>query len=306
MTSSPASREMGVPHWTDIDWTPSIANRVINGLRLQYLDYGTGPAVVLLHGMASSWQWWLENIPALSQRHRVIAVDLPGFGESEPLPAPAEMATHARTVLDLLIDLGIESATVSGHSMGGLVAIEMFKADPRRTCSLILVDSGGVPMSEQRLAVILVVLRLCSAILRRRFVRRALATKMWVRRVALGAAFRDPRVMSPELAAVTMPVFGGPGSVDAIPAAARSVHTTVPESITCPVLLVWGGHDVVVPPSSAHQMHDKLRDCELAVFSGSGHSPMVELPDQFNDLALKFLATRNGDRRSVNKKPQVS
>ncbi|WP_139043301.1 alpha/beta fold hydrolase [Mycobacterium lentiflavum] len=290
MTSSPPGGQKAVPHWTDIDWAPSIASRVINGLRLQYLDYGAGPAVVLLHGMASSWQWWLENIPALAQQHRVIAVDLPGFGQSDPLPAPAEMATHARTVLDLLTELGIESATVSGHSMGGLVAIEMFKADPRRTSNLILVDSGGVPMSERRLAVILVVLRLCSAFLRRRFVRHALATRMWVRQIALRAAFRDPRAMSPELAAMTMPAFGGPGSVDAIPAAARSVHATVPESITCPVLLVWGEHDVVVPPSCAHQMHDKLPDCELAVFSGVGHSPMVELPDRFNDLALNFLA----------------
>jgi len=295
VTSSTPSRETDVPHWTAIDWGPSIANRVINGLRLHYLDYGTGPAIVLLHGMASSWQWWLENIPALAQEHRVIAVDLPGFGDSEPLPAPAEMATHARTLLDLLTQLGIESATFAGHSMGGLVAIEMFKADPRRARNLILVDSGGVPMSERRLAVILVVLRLCSAILRRRFVRRALATRIWVRRIALRAALRDPRVMSPELAAVTMPVFGGPGSVDAIPSAARSVHATVPESITCPVLLVWGEHDVVVPALGAQQMHDKLPDSELTVFPGSGHTPMVEFPDQFNDLALRFLAGRNGD-----------
>lgn len=299
VTSSPSSRETDVPHWTAIDWAPSIADRVINGLRIRYLDYGSGPAVVLLHGFASSWHWWLENIPALARQHRIIAVDLPGFGHSEPLPAPAEMATHARTVLDLLADLGIESATASGHSMGGLVAMEMYVADPKRVRSLILVDSGGVPMSERRLAVILVVLRLCSAVLRRRFVRRALATRMWVRRIALGAAFRDPRVMSPELAVQTMPVFGGPGSVDAIPAAARSVHATVPESITCPVLLVWGEHDAVVPPSNAQQMHDKLPDCELAVFPGAGHTPMVEFPERFNDLALRFLAARNGDQEAV-------
>jgi pimeloyl-ACP methyl ester carboxylesterase len=272
---------------------------VINGLRVRYLDYGAGPPLVLLHGMASSWQWWLENIPALAQQHRIIAVDLPGFGQSEPLPAPAEMATHARTVLDLLTELHIESATVSGHSMGGLVAIEMFVADPKRVRNLILVDSGGVPMSERRLAVILIGLRVCTAILRRRFVRRALATRMCVRRIALRAAFRDPRVMSPELAAQTMPVFAGPGSVDAIPAAARSVHATVPESITCPVLLVWGEHDAIVPPSSAHQMHDKLPDSELAVLPGAGHSPMVEFPNRFNDLALKFLAVRSGDQEAV-------
>ncbi len=277
---------------------PSNANRLINDLQVHYLDYGTGPAVVLLHGMAASWQWWLENIPALARQHRVIAVDLPGFGQSEPLPAPAEMATHARTVLDLLTQIGIESATVSGHSMGGLVAIEMFVADPRRVRNLILVDSGGVPMSERRLGVIPVGLRICTAILRRRFIRRALATKPWVRRLALRAAFRDPRAMSPALAASTMPFFGGPGSVDAVAAAGRAVHATVPESITCPVLLVWGEHDAIAPPWCAQQMHDRLPDSELVVLADAGHSPMVEFPDQFNDLALRFITARNGDRGS--------
>src|ERR1700741_2212999 len=181
VTSSLPSQEAHVPHWTDIDGGPSIANRVINDLRVRYLDYGSGPAVVLLHGMAASWQWWLENIPTLAQHHRGIAVDLPGFGQSEPLPAPAEMTTHARTVLDLLAQLDIESATVSGHSMGGLVAIEMFVADPRRVQNLIRVDSGGVPMPERRLAVVLVLLRICAGILRGRFIRRAMATKPWVR-----------------------------------------------------------------------------------------------------------------------------
>jgi pimeloyl-ACP methyl ester carboxylesterase len=299
MALSPPSREANAPHWTEIDWGPSIANRLINDLRVRYLDYGSGPALVLLHGMAASWHWWLENIPALAQHHRVIAVDLPGFGHSEPLPAPAEMATHARTVLDLLAQLGIESATVSGHSMGGLVALEMFIADPRRVRNLILIDSGGVPMPERRLAVVLVVLRMGSAVLRRRFVRRALATKPRVRRLALRAAFRDPRVMSPELAAETMPLFGGGGFVDAVAAAGRAVHATVPEAITCPVLLVWGERDVIAPPRCAQQMHDRLPDSELVVFGGSGHTPMIEFPDQFNDLALRFIAARNGDNRGV-------
>jgi pimeloyl-ACP methyl ester carboxylesterase len=293
VTSALPSREAYLPHWTEIDWAPAIGDRWIDNRRIRYLDYGAGPAVVLLHGMAASWHWWLENIPALAQQHRVIAVDLPGFGQSDPLPAPAEMGTHARVVLDLLTELGIESATVSGHSMGGLVAIGMFTTQPQRVRSLILVDAGGVPMSERRLAVILVGLRICVGILRRRFVRRALATKPWVRRLALRGAFRDPDVMSPELAALTMPLFGGPGSVDAVAAAGRAVNGTVPESITCPVLLVWGEHDAIVPPSCAHQMHDRLPDCELAVFTGSGHSPMIEFPNRFNALALSFINSLN-------------
>jgi pimeloyl-ACP methyl ester carboxylesterase len=304
VTSPLRSQDAQVPQWTDIDWGPSITNRLINDLRLRYLDCGSGPALVLLHGMAASWQWWLENIPALAQHHRVIAVDLPGFGQSEPLPAPAEMATHARTVLDLLAQLDIESATVSGHSMGGLVAIEMFIADPRRVRNLILVDSGGVPMSERRLAVVLVLLRICAGILRRRFIRRAMATKPWVRRPALRAAFNDPRVMSPELAAKTMPSFGGPGFVDAVAAAGRAVRATVPEAITCPVLLMWGERDVIAPAWCAQQMHDRLPDSELVVIAGAGHTPMIEFPDQFNDLALRFMAARNGDYSGVRRRTE--
>jgi pimeloyl-ACP methyl ester carboxylesterase len=298
VTSPLPSQEEHVPHWTDIDWRPSIANRLINNRQVRYVDHGSGPAVVLLHGMAASWHWWLENIPALARHHRVIAVDLPGFGDSEPLPAPAEITTHARTVLDLLAQLNIESATVSGHSMGGLVALEMFVADPRRVRNLILVDSGGVPMSERRLAVVLAVLRMGSAVLRRRFIRTALATKPWVRRLALRVAFRDPRAMSAELAAKTMPLFGGPGFVDAVAAAGRAVHATVPEAITCPVLLMWGERDVIAPPRCAKQMHDRLPDSELAVLAGAGHTPMIEFPRQFNDLALRFIAARGGGPRS--------
>ncbi|BDB44056.1 MULTISPECIES: alpha/beta fold hydrolase [Mycobacterium] len=299
MTAPLSSAAGRVPHWTDIDWVPAVATLRINELQVNYLDHGTGPALVLLHGMAASWQWWLENIPALAQHHRVIAVDLPGFGRSDPLTGPAEMATHARTVLDLLDHLDIQSATVSGHSMGGLVATAMFAAAPERVRSLILVDAGGVPMSQRRLAVVLVALRICTSVLRSGLVRRALTTKSWARRLALATAFRDPRVMSPHLAAQTMPHFGGPGCVDAIAAAGRAVNSTAPESITCPVLLVWGEHDAIVPPRCAHDMHERLPDSELAVFAGAGHSPMVEFPDQFNDLALRFIASRHGGQNRL-------
>src|ERR1700752_3893728 len=104
-----------VPHWTDIDWHPNIKNHVVDDRQLRYVDCGSGPTMVLLHGIAASWQWWLENIPTLAQRHRVIAVALPGFGPSEPLPAGAEMSAYARAVLDLLAELNVRAATVVGH-----------------------------------------------------------------------------------------------------------------------------------------------------------------------------------------------
>ncbi|KUH70847.1 hypothetical protein AU184_25930 [Mycolicibacterium novocastrense] len=280
--------EDAAPPWTTVDWRPFVADTLVDGRRLRYLDYGTGPTLVLLHGMASSWQWWLENIPELARHHRVIAVDLPGCGDSEPLPSPAEMATHAHAVLDLLTGLDIKSAVVVGHSMGGLVAIAMATTAPHRVRSLVLVDAGGVPMSERRLAATLVVLRICAAVMRRGFVRRLLAEKAWVRRYALRGAFRDPDVLYQELAERIMPAFAGPGFVGSVPAAGRAVRATQPESIGCPVLLVWGEHDGVAPLYCAQDMHARLPNSELVVIAGVGHTPMVESPAEFNRAVINF------------------
>lgn len=290
MTASLSSHDDApVPHWTTIDWSNHVENRLVDGLRMRYLDYGSGPALVLLHGMASSWQWWLENIPTLAQRHRIIAVDLPGCGNSEPLPAPAEMQTHARTVLDLLCQLEVTSADVAGHSMGGLIALEMAAAEPQRVKNLILVDAGGVPMTERRLASILVLLRICAATLRRPFIRRALAKRAWVRYMFLRGGFRDPRAMSPQLAAELMPVFAGPGFVDSVAAAGRAVRAMRPAAITCPALLIWGEHDVMAPLRCARDMHGQLARSALTVIPGAGHTPMIEFPGQFNDAVLNFI-----------------
>jgi pimeloyl-ACP methyl ester carboxylesterase len=279
------------PRWVDIDWGPLIHNRLVNERRIRYVDYGSGPALVLLHGMANSWQWWLENIPSLGQHHRVIAVDLPGCGNSEPLPPPAEMSTHAHTISDLLDQLGVRSATVAGHSMGGLVALEMATAHSELVRNLVLVDAGGVPMTERRLRIVLVMLRTFCVILRRNFVRRALATKPWVRRLLFRAAFRDPGVMSAQLAAQTMPLLNAPGFVDAVAASGRAVRSSVPEKIACPVLLVWGEHDRLAPVRCARDMHERLPDSELVILSGVGHAPAIECPERFNDAVLAFTAT---------------
>jgi pimeloyl-ACP methyl ester carboxylesterase len=292
MTAPLPSEAASTPHWTGIDWRPFVKNLLVKEVRIRYLDYGSGPPLVLLHGMAASWQWWLENIPTLAARHRIIAVDLPGFGHSEPLPPPAEMASHARTVIGLLCQLDVRSATIVGHSMGGLVALEMATADGKLVRDLVLVGAGGVPMTERRLTITLVLLRVFCVILGRRFVRRALATKPWLRRIVLRGGFRDPSALSPELAAEIMPLFSGPGFVNAVAAAGRAVRRTAPESIGCPVLLLWGEHDAMAPLRCAQDMQDRLPDSKLVVVPGAGHSPMIECPNRFNEALLAFTAAR--------------
>jgi pimeloyl-ACP methyl ester carboxylesterase len=279
-----------VPHWTAIDWNPFVGDRTVEGTRIRFVDYGSGPPLVLLHGLGNSWQWWVENLPALGERHRVIAVDLPGFGHSDPLPAPAEMSTHARVICGLLRQLEVHSATVLGHSMGGLVALNMATADRQLVQKLVLVGAGGVPMTERRLSIVLVLLRLCYAVLRLRFVRHLLATKPWALRLLLRGAVHNPRAISPELATFTAPSLNAPGFIGAVAASGRAVRASVPEAITCPVLLLWGEHDRLAPLPSAEDMHARLPDSRLVVVEGVGHIVQWEAPQRFNDAVLSFTA----------------
>src|SRR5262249_5776173 len=73
----------GRSEWLDVDWQEHLHSRSVNGARVNYVEMGQGPPVILIHGLSGCWQNWLENIPQLARRHRVIALDLPGFGESE-------------------------------------------------------------------------------------------------------------------------------------------------------------------------------------------------------------------------------
>jgi pimeloyl-ACP methyl ester carboxylesterase len=277
------------PAWTAIDWRPHVHDRVIAGRSVRYVDYGEGPPLLLMHGLGCCWQWWLRNLPALGRTRRVIAVDLPGFGASDPLvPPAAEMTDHAAAMLALCDALGLDRVTAGGHSMGGLVALAMAALAPERVARVIMVNAGGVPMTEARLSAVVGVIRLSHAFLRRPGVLRALSRRPRLRgglsKVAVGS--RD--ALSGELATLVVPQMNAPGFVDAVIAAARAVRDAAPERVRCPVLLLWGDRDPIVPVSAARAMAKRLEHPTLALMPGSGHAPMVQDPEAFNRAVLEF------------------
>jgi pimeloyl-ACP methyl ester carboxylesterase len=274
--------------WEAIDWSPFTADALVGGHRIRYADYGSGPALVLLHGMGGCWQWWLEVMPEMARHHRVIAVDLPGFGNSTPLRAPYEMADQAAMVARLLGHLEISSATFVGHSMGGLVTIALATGYPDLVDKAVLVDAGGVPMSDRRLEAILKILRMSYWAFTRGPMLKRLAREETTRARWLRMAMRDPRTMSPALAALVIPRLAAPGFLDSIPASARAVRSSRPEDIKVPTLLIWGARDAFAPLHAAHDMLDRLPDGRIAVLSDVGHSPMIEAPDRFLDALIPF------------------
>jgi pimeloyl-ACP methyl ester carboxylesterase len=291
----PVQRPRDPGHWTNRSWDGYVRDLVVDDRpRLRYLDVGDGTPLVLLHGMACCWQWWLECLPRMEQQHRVLAVDIPGFGDSDPLPVGSSIDDYADSVLALLDHLGLDRAHVVGHSMGGLVALSIAQRRPERLHRLVLVDAGGVPMSERRLAWVLKVLRRAQRLMASPRFRRALVDRPQFRRAALRGAMRDPRAMSQELAALVVPRMNAPAFLDSVRASAAAIDGVRPEDITVPTTLIWGDRDVFAPVRTARDMLARLPDGELHVLPGIGHSPMVEAPDHFTDLLL--AATKESRR----------
>lgn len=283
--------------WVDIDWSAHVHDAVIDGRRLRYADYGTGPTIVLVHGLGGSWQTWLKNIPALAGEHRVIAVDLPGFGASETLPAPAAMTTHAAMLATLLDDLGVPAATVVGHSMGGLVALQLIETRPDLVERLVLANAGGIPLGALRLQLIVGGFKLFHMAFARTGVLQAIARRARLRRFLFGGFMGNHAEMSGPFALEVVPVMFAEGFIGAVVAAAKVAGLPVKtDEITCPVLLVWGAQDRILPLAEARILAAALLDGRLVVLDGVGHCPMFEAPTAFNDAVLMFTCDDREDR----------
>src|SRR2546423_2168848 len=116
----------------------------LHGHRVIYRTAGSGPAVLLIHGMINSSRHWESVALSLVDSHRVIAPDLIGHGDSATPRGDYSLGAHAASIRDLLATIGIERATVVGHSLGGGVAMQFFYQFPQRTERLVLISSGGL------------------------------------------------------------------------------------------------------------------------------------------------------------------
>ena len=177
------------------------------------IELGGGPPLLFVHGLSGCWQNWLENLPHFARTHRVIAVDLPGFGAS-PLPRE-EISIHgyARFLEGLCDALSIDAAAVVGNSMGGHIASELAIRSPRRVERLMLVAAAGISAElVQRNAVmtggrVLAALMTQSAARHERVARRA-----GLRRIALSFVVRHADRLSAPLAHELMSAPASPAS----------------------------------------------------------------------------------------------
>jgi pimeloyl-ACP methyl ester carboxylesterase len=300
VTSAPESRRLdedgyGVPAgpgWREVDWRRHQRWEQVEGRWINLVDIGSGPPVVLIHGLSGSWPNWLENISYLAQRHRVIAMDLPGFGHSEMPSEKISISGYARTV-DALCDrleLG-EAADVVGNSMGGFVAAELAIAVPARVERLVLVSAAGLSIENVRRDPLLAAARITEAYAAWFASRsRAFALRPRLRRATLGVVARHPDRLRGDIAYELLAGSGKPGFVDALDALTNySIRDRLPQ-IGCPTLIVWGDGDLLVPVKDASEFERLIPNSRKVIFADTGHIPMVERPERFNRLVGEFLA----------------
>jgi pimeloyl-ACP methyl ester carboxylesterase len=213
--------------WLDIDWRAHQRAVTVEDRLVNIVELGSGPPLLFVHGLGGCWQNWLENLPHFARDHRVIAVDLPGFGASQMPAAAISVGGYART-LDRLCDaLALDAAAVVGNSMGGFVAAELAIAHPQRVERLVLVSAAGLQIAELRLG------RALGALALTRVDRvvglyggwvaahsETVARRMRLRRLMFAGIARHPEVVPWPIVAEQAQGFGRPGFLPALRAMA--------------------------------------------------------------------------------------
>jgi pimeloyl-ACP methyl ester carboxylesterase len=281
------------PNWRGVDWPAHVHQTRIDGRVVNYVDIGRGsePPAVFIHGLGGCWQNWLENLPRVAEERRCIALDLPGFGESEMPAQDISISGYANTVSELVRSLGIEEPmAVIGNSMGGFIAAELGINHGNFSERIVLVSAAGISSTHLRQRPLLTAARISAAVTNIVIARReSLVRRPGLRHAILAYVVRHPSRLAPDLAYQMMSGTGGPGFLAALEAlAGYDFRDRLPE-VSAPTLLVWGREDNLVPVKDADEFERLIPSARKVILEDTGHVPMLERPQTFNDLVVEFL-----------------
>ncbi|MBW8874805.1 MAG: alpha/beta fold hydrolase [Acidobacteria bacterium] len=250
---------------------------------------GEGEAVVLLHGFGASTYLWRKVIPALAASHRVVAVDLNGFGYTQRPQDPAAYTREGQTalVLGVMDALGIDRAHVVGHSYGGGLSLFLASRHPERFRTLILVDSSAPTYPEDRRS------RIASLRTLSNFFVRVVALRPNMVRRSLQHSYYDPSQVTPELVEAYLDRLLVQGADDAfygltVPRLAPGPKVEL-DQIHLPTLAVWGAEDQLISLASGQRAVARIPGSEFVVIERCGHLPMEERPEELLKAVLPFL-----------------
>jgi pimeloyl-ACP methyl ester carboxylesterase len=265
--------------------------------RISTMSLGSGPDVLLLHGLGGTRASLLETAAALSTRYTVHAPDLPGFGSSgKPAVGRYNAPWFADLMLGLLDALEIDHARVVGNSMGGRIAIEMGLARPDRVTALALL-CPAVAWIRRGFHPIVRLLRPELGMLPHNLHRRMVASQF-------SSLFYNRDLLDPAVADLMVDefrrIYHSAGARYAFLASARNIYLEAPHGrrgfyprlaeLEVPALFVWGDHDVLIPAAFSRQVRTWLPTAEQVIIPDCGHVPQVERPQEINELLMDFFA----------------
>ncbi|WQB72531.1 alpha/beta fold hydrolase [Prescottella equi] len=275
---------------------------VLHGDVLRFVDVGSGPPVVLVHGLLGSHESWGPQISQLSRKYRVVAPDLFGHGASDKPPGDYSLSSHAATLRDLVEHLGISSASFVGHSLGGGIVMQLTYLFPERVDRLRLVGSGGLGTE--------VSLLLKAATLPGSELVLPVLASDWVRRNTEGVLdqlgrhlgrFGFPAQPSRSAAETwrTFKTVSDKPTRDAFLASTRAVVGLRGQTVSAkqhfarfeslPSLLVWGGKDRMIPAAHADNLRRVVPGSRVEIFPRAGHFPQLDEPELFLRALDRFL-----------------
>ena len=296
----------------DVDWQEHLRwvrvqdrwmNVVDIGPQSERADTQTDP-VIFIHGLSGCWQNWLEQIPHFARDRRVIAVDLPGFGQSEMPAEEISISGYADTIDALMDKLDIDTAQIVGNSMGGFIGAEVAIQHSARVERLVLVAAAGLSIESIRTERTKGVRHRAENVafftlghIASRSHQVALRPRLRAALLLLVAA--HPARLPGPLAAQQVLGSGKPGFSDALEAMCRYPLRDRLEKISCPTLILWGDKDRLVPVKDAAVFEELIPNSRKIVYDDTGHVSMMERPARFNADVQAFLEEAPGEHEPV-------
>jgi pimeloyl-ACP methyl ester carboxylesterase len=250
---------------------------------------GSGPPLALIHGIGHTWRAWRPVLPLLEERHEVLAVDMPGFGRSPPLPASVSPTPEALAdaVEDELGRAGFDAAHLAGSSLGGWVAAELARRGRAR--SLVLLSPLGLQLPRES-AYAQAMLRLTVRLARLAPLSPSLLRVLPVRVAAGALMFARPWRGDPEQLAEQARLLAGAEGFERTLAATLGRQPRGLPALRCPVLVAWGTRDRLLLPLQATRWARLVPDAELRWLPGLGHLPMSDDPELVAETIAGFAA----------------
>lgn len=258
----------------------------VNGQAVHYTKQGTGRPLILVHGFAGSIYTWRHLIPLLTDHYTVYAYDVLGFGLSDKPPdGDYDMGPHGEFLIDFMDALGIPSAALVGHSMGGIIIAYASIAAPEKVDALVMIEPGFY--NDPGPAFLNYMFFPLDRIMARQFYTRSMRERFFM------GSFYNKSLVTDEIIDAYMLPTRTPNALEAMTQMMRTVglkqYPGVTEKITRPALLVWGERGPDDPLEQAKRITSEVKDCQLATVPESGHYIQEEKAEALAQIIRNYL-----------------